>query len=449
MYVVTFYSFKGGVGRSLAAANIAVSLADAGLQVLLVDFDLEAPGLTYLPALAPRRGERRGGVAELIADSWEAKQTQDPKNYLYHPEGFEGRLAVMPAGAVGTPAFPKAFSRMREFFGAAFDKKQGAPGLTLFRDLRRAWELLRFDYVVIDSRTGLTDIGGVCTRLLPDLVVLFLGLGEQGLDGIKQVLDQVGQETLYGDRLEVRLVAAMLPEGEEALLEERLIHVEHVLGRRPDFFFPIFPPLFLKEDARHIEHPRSTLAQEYQKLRDAIREANRWDAGFRLSRARLRVAEADVEPLAELVRDLLSSEADELPSQSRWEALSDAAVALLQAPARSIEAKLRAVGLGTSALREILARLDRYQYRDLYGSTLNNLANALRELPARDAEERAGSVKEAVGYYKEALGVYTRDRYPVEWAGTRNNLAGALTELPARDEEERAGSVKEAVGYYK
>ena len=43
--IVTFYSYKGGVGRSMALANIAVLLARRGLKVLAVDWDLEAPGL--------------------------------------------------------------------------------------------------------------------------------------------------------------------------------------------------------------------------------------------------------------------------------------------------------------------------------------------------------------------------------------------------------------------
>jgi MinD-like ATPase involved in chromosome partitioning or flagellar assembly len=43
--VLTFYSFKGGVGRSMAIANVAELLFRPGLKVLLVDFDLEAPGL--------------------------------------------------------------------------------------------------------------------------------------------------------------------------------------------------------------------------------------------------------------------------------------------------------------------------------------------------------------------------------------------------------------------
>lgn len=42
--IVTFYSYKGGTGRSMALANVAWVLASAGAKVLVVDGDLEAPG---------------------------------------------------------------------------------------------------------------------------------------------------------------------------------------------------------------------------------------------------------------------------------------------------------------------------------------------------------------------------------------------------------------------
>jgi len=45
-YLFTFYSFKGGVGRSMALMNVAYTLAGRGRHVLVVDMDLEAPGLS-------------------------------------------------------------------------------------------------------------------------------------------------------------------------------------------------------------------------------------------------------------------------------------------------------------------------------------------------------------------------------------------------------------------
>jgi MinD-like ATPase involved in chromosome partitioning or flagellar assembly len=43
--IATFYSYKGGAGRTMALANVGVTLASWGYSVLCVDWDLEAPGL--------------------------------------------------------------------------------------------------------------------------------------------------------------------------------------------------------------------------------------------------------------------------------------------------------------------------------------------------------------------------------------------------------------------
>src|ERR1700704_3642913 len=52
--VITFYSYKGGVGRSMALANIGILLAKWGKKTLLIDWDLEAPGLeNYFKSLIP------------------------------------------------------------------------------------------------------------------------------------------------------------------------------------------------------------------------------------------------------------------------------------------------------------------------------------------------------------------------------------------------------------
>jgi MinD superfamily P-loop ATPase len=53
--IITFYSYKGGAGRSMALANVAWILASNGKRVLTVDWDLEAPGLHryYMPFLEP------------------------------------------------------------------------------------------------------------------------------------------------------------------------------------------------------------------------------------------------------------------------------------------------------------------------------------------------------------------------------------------------------------
>ena len=68
--VVTFYSYKGGVGRTLALANIGVLLAKWGYRVLAVDWDLEGPGLhLYYDRWIgePRPGPRQRTVRPCLA----------------------------------------------------------------------------------------------------------------------------------------------------------------------------------------------------------------------------------------------------------------------------------------------------------------------------------------------------------------------------------------------
>ena len=48
--LITFYSYKGGVGRTMALANVATLLATWGKSVLVIDWDLEAPGIEHFLA---------------------------------------------------------------------------------------------------------------------------------------------------------------------------------------------------------------------------------------------------------------------------------------------------------------------------------------------------------------------------------------------------------------
>ena len=71
METVAFYSYKGGVGRTLLVANTARFLAQSGRECgCAFDLDLEAPGLHYkfdIPDTPVRsQGKLRGAVNELL-----------------------------------------------------------------------------------------------------------------------------------------------------------------------------------------------------------------------------------------------------------------------------------------------------------------------------------------------------------------------------------------------
>src|SRR5215510_4858347 len=68
--IITFYSYKGGTGRTMALANVAWILASNGLRVLVIDWDLEAPGLhRYLsPFLEDKELTSSPGLIDFLVD---------------------------------------------------------------------------------------------------------------------------------------------------------------------------------------------------------------------------------------------------------------------------------------------------------------------------------------------------------------------------------------------
>src|SRR5215469_17892299 len=99
MYTITFYSFKGGVGRTMALVNTAVELARRGRKVLLVDFDLEAPGLSTYELL--RSEKPHPGIVEYVTEFRRTHRSPLVTDFIYEaqPVGKKGgRLWVMPAG---------------------------------------------------------------------------------------------------------------------------------------------------------------------------------------------------------------------------------------------------------------------------------------------------------------------------------------------------------------
>ena len=108
MLTVTFYSFRGGVGRTMALANVAAHLAREGLKVFLIDFDLEAPGLSLMPEFqntdleAPSEGligYLRAGLEDrelppVEALTYETKLSKD----MREQQKDSGTIHLLPAG---------------------------------------------------------------------------------------------------------------------------------------------------------------------------------------------------------------------------------------------------------------------------------------------------------------------------------------------------------------
>ena len=99
MKTVVFYSYKGGTGRTLALANIARFAGGIGKRVIVIDLDLEAPGLTYkLLRGAQRSLSNRGLVGCLLDAIHRANIPPDLGEYLIDVELDERHWRPMTFG---------------------------------------------------------------------------------------------------------------------------------------------------------------------------------------------------------------------------------------------------------------------------------------------------------------------------------------------------------------
>jgi cellulose biosynthesis protein BcsQ len=220
---ITFYSYKGGVGRSMALANVAWILASNGRRVLVIDWDLEAPGIHryFRPFLVdPDLAQSPGLIDFLIDSAADAARdggTTTGRTILHYASALEWEF---PGGGsldlVGAGRQDQTYVlRVAGFDWPVFYERLG--GHDLLERMKR--DLDEYDFVLIDSRTGVTDISGVCTVQMPDALVMCLAPYAQSIDGSLAVAQSV-LSMRVNRPLELVPVLMRVEFGEKDLLEQ-------------------------------------------------------------------------------------------------------------------------------------------------------------------------------------------------------------------------------------
>jgi tetratricopeptide (TPR) repeat protein/MinD-like ATPase involved in chromosome partitioning or flagellar assembly len=200
--IFTFYSFKGGVGRSMTLANLAEMLHKRGLNVLMIDFDLEAPGLERYFDTSEDLTEKRGVIdmvlsyktlSSLSLPNITSEQQPTPEEFaksieplanfistIYPEQNGAAGLYLMTAGRRPKDDY-KHFSESvsRLDWDDFYINCNGA----MFFNWLRAEASRYFDVVLLDSRTGITEMTGICTYHLADVVIMFVAPNQQNLEG--------------------------------------------------------------------------------------------------------------------------------------------------------------------------------------------------------------------------------------------------------------------------
>ena len=292
MYVVTFYSFKGGVGRTLAVLNVAYELAQSGFKVLVVDSDLEAPGIHAHRWRSPTNDDSQQpvgassdhiGLVEYVSQYRMTLQPPDVSEHIWDatPKGCNGQIALMPAGHLDDTYS----ARLNEIdWNELYERHDG---YLMFEDMRAQWEALAFDYVLVDSRTGFTDVGGICTRHLPDAVVTMFRPDDQSLRGMEEVVQSIRREETTPRRKQeivLHFVMAAIPDtdDEHGILKQRRHvfqdHLEIPFGRLLEIRHYQSMDLLTQPIYTRMR-PRTLLARSYRRLTKRIRALNVGDRG--------------------------------------------------------------------------------------------------------------------------------------------------------------------------
>ncbi len=297
MYTVTFYSYKGGVGRTLALANVAYTLATEGgkQRIVVADFDLEAPGIDTIAPFDTGKGTEKGGIVEYIAEYSKGLEPSPDAlpSLLPYAQEVDGisNLVVIPAGRKDNKYQETLTCLNWENF---YKVKQGYRFFEQFK--RKIEQEFTPDYLLVDSRTGLADVAGITTHQLADLVVLVFNLNRQNLDGITRCYNSI-ISAARPRPIKILLVASPIPQGhllDPTLLESRL---EDAANSMPNVVkwsqlendriiqIPYHAALSLMDVSFVRTYPTEEISRIYRRIAETIQKSNPAEMKFLLERA--------------------------------------------------------------------------------------------------------------------------------------------------------------------
>lgn len=271
--VITFYSYKGGVGRTMLAANMGVALAQTG-KTLIWDLDAEAPGLHCIRDLRAVGNIEHGFFNWLV--QWQEQGSPKQLNEallaeftkLICPSRFTN-LAIMPA--LGDKAI--AASLYHQIDWSYLLQSDPDIGRDLFNGLLAHLDQLGYHHVLLDSRTGITDLAGLITWGIADATVLVGGYGAQNLRGLAQIrkalLKKKTSDSMRKKNADLQLfyVASPIPQDDPSLVaagrkmwadafELELASVQEI---RYEYSLPFSEKILINDQA-------SAVSQDYQRF---------------------------------------------------------------------------------------------------------------------------------------------------------------------------------------
>ncbi len=217
---VVFYSIKGGVGRSTALAACAWALAASGQRVLVLDLDLESPGLST--SLLPQSRQPAYGITDWLVEDLvgngdavmeqmhaSLSTPQRGELIVVPSHGFEPGEYVSKLGRVWMPGFTSEGHRQ--------NWSERLQRLILALEQKHQPSI-----VLIDSRAGIDEVASACvTDLGAKLIYLFALDSLQTWQGYRILFEHWRlHDVATKIRERLRVVGALLPTwGDQAFLQ--------------------------------------------------------------------------------------------------------------------------------------------------------------------------------------------------------------------------------------
>jgi len=218
---VVFYSIKGGVGRSTALAACAWALAESGQRVLVLDLDLESPGLST--SLLPTSRQPAYGITDWLVEdlvnNGDAILEQMHASLGSQQRG--GELIVVPSHGDEPGEYVSKLGRVW-MPGFTPNGQRQTWSERLLRMIEQLEERHQPTIVLIDSRAGIDEVASACVSDLgAKLIYLFALDSLQTWQGYRILFEHWRlHDVATKIRERLRVVGALLPTwGDQAFLQ--------------------------------------------------------------------------------------------------------------------------------------------------------------------------------------------------------------------------------------
>ena len=234
METITFYSYKGGVGRTLALVNIANRISEFGKKVCIIDFDLEAPGLNHKYKHNIKKEIKQGLVDYIYEFAINNILPDSIKDYTVNIKLNEKQndIIFIPAGNSEQGEYWKKLSRISWWNLFYKDDSEGIP---FFLDLKEKIKAeFNPDYLLIDTRTGITEISAITMSVLSDQIALFAINNDENICGTQHIIQAINKKenNLLNVKKDIHFVLTRLPLPESPEERSRELEIKKLVEQK-------------------------------------------------------------------------------------------------------------------------------------------------------------------------------------------------------------------------